>query len=218
MLAYSETQHRSSGGNDHAHCLTVAVTIYSPYRADRARSESRLTLSAKTSHRAYPPRAEIMFGICRAISDSSRLHYTWSPSKTQRLEDRLQESFLQTALQDHGKTVTRLTTDLPDGRSISSFRIAGVSYGPSEDGTQAAPLVFIHGFGGGKSTWCPLLLHAIPDIPNRDIYCLDLPGMGASTACVHSAQRVFRSARKEATDGGSDLASLVIHTASRFSS
>jgi len=92
---------------------------------------------------------------------------------------------------------------LSNGSSISTLRIPG--RGMVMDGTikkvSKVPLLLLHGFGGGKSTWAPLLgkLAIIAKEQQRVIYAIDLPGMGHSSTFLNPHEKEWT--RVVADDG-----------------
>ena len=79
--------------------------------------------------------------------------------------------------------------DLPDGSYINTFLIRAQD-SPEGDLVKEPPLILLHGFAAGKSTWAPTLKQlASSSKGRRDIYAIDLPGVGCSCTFLRTHEK-----------------------------
>lgn len=134
-------------------------------------------------------------------------HYGWKTDDTAKAEhDLLDYLFTQQPAAPPNEQIPEpyevFDVALPDGSRISTLRLPGCSTieGVRPDiGTKKAPLLLLHGFGGGKSTWAPLLLKRSSSVlQERVVYAIDLPGMGCSSEFLPAHKKEWTTVFDEA--------------------
>jgi pimeloyl-ACP methyl ester carboxylesterase len=104
-------------------------------------------------------------------------------------------SGLSTDAHGHKPDTEIYTVKLPDGRSIHTFRLSTAFTGSkeaigSEKQHVKSPIVLIHGFAAGLGLWFQLLPYLA--LTGRDVYALDLPGVGSSSDIDQDTLHSFR--------------------------
>lgn len=85
-------------------------------------------------------------------------------------------------------------TKLPDGRTIHTYRMSSRTSPARESISKEAhskpPIVLVHGFAAGMGMWFQLLPYLAST--GRDVYALDLPGVGFSSQIDRATLRSVR--------------------------
>ena len=144
------------------------------------------------------------------------------PDDTAQAEDRLFSYFFRD-MQGHDKDKSGgayqiFNVNLPDGSYISTFLIRAEESAEGQDSAyvKGPPLLLLHGFGAGKSTWAPILKRLASSLKGkRDIYGIDLPGVGCSSSFLNTHEKEWTTIFAE---NGSIMTRDHIEYAQRLSS
>lgn len=98
------------------------------------------------------------------------MHYGWSDNDTLKAEKKLLDAMMMTGgfkLED---------VPLAGDATMHTIRTGANA---ARDCKQA-PILLIHGYAGGSALWAPLMARMVQDIRDRQIFAIDLPGVGLS--------------------------------------